>query len=245
MDDVAVRVLEIHSMSQDSTFARNVGRTAVKDVGVSPDPQMNEEELIWHGPLDVVSVKEEPLFVTVYPAHHGSVLRLAGSSDDNLPAQVTPTIHLPVEMRQPFEDPWFVTLRNPLPVGVDPAGAVLVGAGAAVVVVPPDLGSHLIPVLRRNCQYESSYRKMEGTNEGQVDPPPTTGAGWNDPLVTVPTVVYPYQTSFNLPLWQFQTTFWPNLALATDCSCARVYVAVLLGTIPASVSHWKVGRDLN
>jgi hypothetical protein len=37
----------------------------VKLVGERPDPQMKEEEEIWQGPLEVVSVKVDPLFVTV------------------------------------------------------------------------------------------------------------------------------------------------------------------------------------
>lgn len=69
VDDVAVRILQIHSISQIRRWRIQMNRrTAVKDVGVNPDPQMNDDELIWQGPLDVVKVKAEPLFVTVYPA---------------------------------------------------------------------------------------------------------------------------------------------------------------------------------
>lgn len=62
------------------------------------------------------------------------------------PAQVAPTIHLPVEMRHPLVEDPEMTLTNTFP-----AGAVEVEPGAEVVEVddpPPVLGTYLMPVLQ-------------------------------------------------------------------------------------------------
>lgn len=64
--------------------------------------------------------------------------------DTVYPAHVAPTIHFPVEIKQPLIEPEDWTTRRYLV----PEGALVeVEAGAEVVVVVVPLGSHLIPVL--------------------------------------------------------------------------------------------------
>lgn len=132
---------------------RRKSLTFEKLAAETPDPHENAPETIPQTPFEVESLMEDPDEVTVYPVSRivSPAIAELGQRRNKVkfrhsPAQVAPTIHLPVEMRHPFvEDPEMTFTKT------FPAGAVEVEPGAEVVEVeepPPEvLGRYLIPVL--------------------------------------------------------------------------------------------------
>ena len=145
-------------------------------------------------------------------------------------AQVPLVYHVPAEMMQPFWLPLATTFRKPLPLKVPPeeVGAeppeVVVGADEPPVVEGEgdalDLGRYFMPVL------------------GHVDEEPMGSEGTKVPVCTEPRTLKKYQISFKAPLWQPRCTSLPPWFLDSAAwICAVVYVALELGTIPASDNH--------